>query len=191
VPLIPWVQKEQVISNLLDLLGMDGPARWEVADFVLPVAILSDAAPSALERLGIGFAGQGAVAANMAHCQIRNPVNSGVTVRVSGAIISPSAATSVTSSFDPNARATLLTTKFWRDGRLAGLPVAEMRGQANPTDLGANQVGLFVLPNTELFAVPLGILLEQGQGFDFVATTLNVALTCNFLWDEVPFNPLG
>lgn len=181
----PTVQKSQVVTNLLELLGMDGPSRWEVIPGILPVAIVQDTDPAKQEKFAFGQIRIGAVAAQNSHNQIFNPADSGVIVHVDSALIVSGAAVDVEVAEHDTALTTLGTTKGWRDRRNVGAPVAEIRSQTNAGVLSAlRRLLIPTLAANDMEPVPLDVWLEPGQGLNFQAQTVNITLGCSIYWDE-------
>jgi len=179
------VQNVQVVNNLLELLGIEGASRWDILPTVVPVAIVSGIDRTKVEKFAFGTATMAAVAAENSHVQLFNPANSGVIVHASQCIpVLPSGtATCSIAPFD-TALTTDNTTKGFRDRRLPGTPVAQVRMQSNAGLLTADNRLIFSILVDESPLIPLDIFLEAGQGIVLINNTVNVVMRASFYWDE-------
>ncbi len=190
MPLPLEVQNVSVVNNLLELLGVDRPSRWEILPFVLPVAPVTNVDLAKVEKFAWGQFTVAPVAAQNSHLQIFNPADSGRLVHVASIIIFAAAViTPEIQEFD-TALTTLgaaATTRGWRDRRQAGTPVAQLRSQTNAGALStATRLRLQFSTADDMEEIPIDAFLEPGQGLVYLSGTVNIGITWSVYWDEKP-----
>jgi len=136
------------------------------------------------ERLSIGRIPRAAEALELSHIQLFNPGGSGVLV-VLDQILADASAQDLCDvvPFD-TPLTTEGTAKAFRDSRISGAPVAQLREQTNLTLLGT-AIYTFTVPAAESFLLNLVWILEPGTGIHIALHTVNVALEGGFKWNEL------
>lgn len=185
----PQLQNARATANLLEQLGITAPIRFDVITSVIPVAIISDVDPTLKDKLAYGFGIQAAVAAENAHIQLFNPATSGVIVHVDSCIVSAivNATNCLLAEFDTPIT-TNLSTLGYRDRRVAGSPVAQVRRQSNAGTLGADRLS-FRIGATDTILIPVDTFLGPGEGVLVVLETAQTEINCSWYWEELP--PVG
>lgn len=185
----PQLQNARATANLLETLGITAPIRFDVIPSVLPVAILSTVDPTREEKLAYGKAVQAAVVAENAHVQLFNPNNSGVIVHVDSIMVANGANATVCFIAEHDvALTTNVTTLGYRDRRLAGAPVAQIRRLSTGSTLGNDRLSMR-LSVQETILIPLDTYLGPGQGILVVLATTDTEVQASYYWEEIP--PVG
>lgn len=179
------LQNSAATANLLEQLGITSPVRFNVSPIVVPVAILSVEDPTKVDKLAWGRAVQAAVAAQSTYLQIFNPATSGVSVHADSVILTIVAAASTIQirQFDTPLTTDIPLEKQYRDRRLPGTPVAQLRTQTSAASLG-DIVGSMDLLADEAFIIPLDVFLGPGQGVQLVIETVNLLGQSTWFWEE-------
>lgn len=136
-------------------------------------------------RAAIGGAYQAAVAAQLSHIQLLNPVGSGKQILMRYLIVSALNAQALNiRRYD-----TALTTDSGSQANLllgGAVPLGQVRTQTNAAALGTS-LGSFYLPaSTPVPLAPDWIAeLSPGQGILFAGTVVNLDLAVTYFWREV------
>jgi len=180
------LQNSVATANLLEALGIDHAVRFSVIPAVLPVAVVSGIDVTRVDKLAWGTVVQPAGGANIeSQCQLFNPVTSGVTIHADSVIVTASAATEVSIALFDTALTTLSTLTDFRDRRVDGSPVAQVRRQTNATPLGDDKIITTVAAN-EAIILPLDSYLRPGTGVIIVLKTSDLELKTGWYWEEIP-----
>lgn len=164
-------------------LGVSKGEAMELMERMVPVVQLGSvlgfsASDTFYERPFVGDNASGAVAAQLAKCQIFNPLLSGVDVIVEKAYIRVDPIADVDLRVHNVALTDEVQTKAFRDRRIRGLPAVTLRDVTAAGDVG-DEVALFrVAAASELFL--LDFLIQPGQGIHFTCRTVNQGL--NVTW---------
>jgi len=181
------LQNATVVSNLLSQLGIDiSGIRFDVIPAVLPVAVIDAVDKLKVDRLAWGSHNQTAVAAQNATLQLFNPTNSGKVIHADSVIVSATAAAVIRIRQFDTPLTTADTALGFRDRRLDGSPVAQIRRQSPASLLGVNrgEVGVSVAEDAEL--VPLDSYLEAGNGLLVVPEAVQIGVRAFWFWEEIP-----
>lgn len=186
-PPLLQLNNAQVVENLFDLLGIkDFSLRMEIIPAVLPVAVLQLPDPTKDEKLAFGLVRQVAVPLENAHCQIFNPAGSGRTIHVDSVLFYGSAGSEYTLDQFDTAITTDQASKGFRDRRVPGTPVGQIRRQTNVGALSALTRGRFAISAANVVeAIPIDAYLDPGQGLLIQQLTVNLIFTCTYYWAEI------
>ncbi len=180
------VQKKSDVQGILDRLGITTQARFELIPAVLPVISFERPTPAA-QKLAWGRITIGPIALENAHTQLFNPINSGVLLHVDSCIVSASAATEIIIGQHDTALTTLGTLKNFRDRRIPGIPVAQLRSETNVGVLMTAGEMLSSLPVADdPFLLPIDAYLGEGQGIVIEQTVVNLVNRTGWFWEELP-----
>lgn len=185
----PFLQlnNARVIEELFELLGIkDFSLRMDIIPSVLPVAVLQLPDPTKKNKLAFGMVRQTAVALENVHCQIFNPLTSGVVLHVDSVLFYGSATSEYTLDQHDTALTTNQASKGFRDRRVPGTPVGQVRKQTNVGALSALTRGRFNITTTALEAIPIDAYLDPGQGLLLQQLTVNLIMTSTWFWEEIP-----
>jgi hypothetical protein len=185
------VQNAQLLQNLFDLLGLDSApgVQFPLVQAVLPVAIVQDADSTVIDRLSWGTETRAGVAGENAHVQLFNPTVSGKVLHVDSVIVVASSTSTCRITTHDSALTTLSTTAGFRDRRLTGAPIGQIRSVSNAGTLGSEvgQFGIDAVNATIL--IPIDAFLDAGQGLMVVNNSTNVDNRVTFYWEEIPRRP--
>lgn len=170
--------------------GILGSFPLQIDGTIVPVSLVDDLC-TARERLAAGAVGLNALAVNFQNLQLFNPTGSGVLVTMERIWSALGAAGSVTVQPFNTALTTDGPQKQWRDGRLAGNPIAQVRTQNNAASLGVTDFFFEILHATasELKEIPMDVVLLPGQGIVTTPAVVNVTNNTNFTWKETTLLP--
>ncbi len=178
------LQNAKATEDMLARLGISFPVRFEVLPFVMPTAEISGLEPTQTLKLAIGRERVIGVAAETTHLQLFNPVNSNVRLRVEKALVTVEGPTLLEIRFHDTALTVNSTQKGWRDRRLVGAPIGEVRGVSLAVSVGSI-VGMFGIPAAfETLQLALDTYLGPGQGVLISATTADIDTFVTYFWDE-------
>ena len=169
--------------------NLDGPSPiTQISPEAVGVVLLDDlsgpASHDTLElRDAFGGTAQDGVANEFGHIQIFNPTNSGVDLIVDGALVSAATGGRTTVRAHDTAITTNLTTKGFRDSRVAGGPVGQVRRATDASVLGT-QIAIFEIPAAESILLPLVLIVQPGTGYAIARHTVNTQLTVTYYWSE-------
>lgn len=181
------LQNAVAVSNLLEQLGINvGGIRFDVVPAVLPVAVIDTTDPLKVDRLAYGNVNTGALAANFSHTQLFNPGGSGKVVHVDSAIIAATAAAIILFAEFNTALTTQGIGLGFRDHRISGQPVAEVREENNALALGDNRGNIAVSLANDAELIPIDVFLEPGEGVVFRPDAQNIGVRTWFFWEEIP-----
>jgi hypothetical protein len=125
------------------------------------------------------------VAARFSHGQLFNPVGSGVILYVAQVLATTEVNSDVGLGIFNTALPNLNTAKSWSDIRRTGLPVAELRNEANVAQLGTElhtgRIGTQVFAT---FDFPAVIVLGEGQGLVARHSQFDSTMQTSFFWRE-------
>lgn len=144
-------------------------------------------------RLAVGTITQAAVAAERSVCQLVNPTGSGVILVLDGWIAHTTAADDLTEGSQAAAQATVDTTKRWRDRRLIGQPVAEVRSGTNAAAVGVAWAVHRAIANESYQWPPSwprhspAAIISPGGSHHIQKGTVNQSLAVSWWWREVRF----
>jgi len=178
------LQNARATAALLEQLGITAPIRFGVATTVVPVAVITETDPTKNDKLAWGSTVITGAAGVQGHIQLFNPVNSGVVIHVDSVVIFAASAVALNVTEHDTALTTLATTVDYRDRRVLGSPVGQVRAQTNAGQLGNIRFRSTLGTAAEL--LPLDAFLEAGQGLLVLAVTNNITLTASYYWEELP-----
>jgi len=191
------IQTGHVTQSLQRAFGFKGDYRPMLDEVIVPVYVVADPTPAAVQRLCAATANQGLVVAD-AYIQLFNPPGSGVLANVTSVVASADVKAELRVAFF-NSPGEAAGTTFFRDRRNQGSPSCEIRVD----DTEASSVGdlVAVLQVDGAFSQisawrtdasdprqPLAVL-SPGDGLilqgDF-GTASGAIIRGNFRWLEVP-----
>lgn len=144
-------------------------------------------------RTCIGGRNVGAVAANNGMIHVRNWPGSGVLMIVDRMICWASGQGVISVRTDVTGYGTVATDKAFRDMRITGVPVAQLRWQNNVGAVGT-VVGYVGATTWTPFVVEGPFVLDggaAGQSIGICHETVNTSVGALFFWREKDFNPAG
>lgn len=184
---MPIHQAPEIVDRLKRRFGIVGSAGIDtIAPEIVPVVLVEDLQRERsfpLYRECIGGDTNGPVVAQFSYLQLLNPAGSNILVTIERFIVSATAAGAVDLRELDAALAGLSTLKGFRDRRIPGDPVAELRGGSDAGALGS-QVGLVTIPANEALTVRVDYTLTPGRGFACNSDQTNVQFRASFFWTE-------
>jgi len=136
------------------------------------------------ERIAIGEAIATGVAIETTHVQIFNPLRSGALLVVKDCWVDIEGASTLALRTFDTAIATNALTKAFRDTRITGSPVAELRQASLAAPVGAT-VGLYEALAAETYYIELDFILAQDTGILIAAGTVDLNLRVTYRWREL------
>ena len=142
------------------------------------------------EKMAIGLANQGAVAAEFAHCKIRNPDLSGNLVILEQIWINPSANSDILIAREGIELAGFAqAATAFRDSRAGqavaiGETVAQVSTNSDAAALGGAGITRLSVNAIDSLQLKFPMVLEPGTGLIVREITVNIALRVTFVWRE-------
>lgn len=181
------IQNARILEQFYTRMGINlPPLEVAMASRITPVAIVDQPDLTDKGKLAYGYGGPGATAAMFTYVQLFNPVDSGVTVFIEFVNVRAAADSAIFYSEFDTVLTTDVATKGFRDRRITGTPVAQVRTQITAASLGDPVMLVYSLAAESLQLPSINTILEEGQGVHFQGGTLNMALTASWLWREDP-----
>jgi len=186
---MPEIQVPELARKLARRFGITGeaPASF-LAPEIVPVAVVADLVTpneedSGYERLCIGTTSLGPTAANYSHVQLYNPAASGLIIYADLVVATRGAAGRLRIHEFDTAATNNTSTKGFRDKRLSGAPVGQIRYENNVGFRG-DLHGSADAPTADSVIIPLDYVLPAGAGILLVPNAVNVQCACTFYWRE-------
>lgn len=179
-----------LIQRLAGALGIPEEEAAKFFGLTLPVILIDDITrPQDTdvfnERLCSGFGSRAAVVGERASVQLLNPAGSGMLATLGLVGVGLDVAADVAFRRHNAAIADLSGTPGFRDLRLAGNPVLEVRNASDVTPVGTVGVGPEVqLADSGSQFIQLDWILPPGQSAIAVATNTNKTLRVSWWWIE-------
>lgn len=131
---------------------------------------------------------QAAVAAQLGHIQLLNPVASGKTVIVDRVLFENGGASNLLDLSDYATGLTTNTGSVWAKNQAGGAPVAQLRKQTNAAELGTIKL-LFRTPAALGYSEVLGptdapLVIAAGAAITLIQNNVNVECAAIFHWRE-------
>jgi len=177
-------------AALVRRYGLLGSFPLKIDGTIVPVSIVDDLCDSR-ERFAAGTVGLNALGANFQNLQLFNPTTSGVLVQLERVWVALGAAGEATIQIFDTALTTNRLAKRWRDRRLAGNPIGQIRVEDNAASLGIADFffNALVATASDMVEIPMDLTLLPGQGVVITPAVINITINANFYWKETTLLP--
>jgi len=193
------IQNPRATNLAVSGFGLVGRPSLLFDEIIVGVALLADftdpfSSGAVERRIAGGAAFIGATAAETSSVQLFNPPGSNAIVVVRDVYItSGTASTAMRLRTQNTAAATLSTASGFRDTRIAGNPVAELRTDSTVGAPGVSPAWVIQSTDTggQLFIPGVDIILAPGFGVVIDSGAANMSVTGGYLWEERTATPSG
>ena len=169
--------------------NIDGPNPiTQISPEAVGVVILDDLSGAEFHdtaelREAIGGANVLPSVGDFSHCQILNPAGSGVDAFVDAVSVTADNAGAFQLREHDASITTLSTEVTFRDTRVTGRPVTQVRSERNAAAIGS-LIQRYAGPANETLIIPLGLILSPGNGFLIIHAVTNTNMSVGWFWAE-------
>jgi hypothetical protein len=186
----PLVQSKGDIQAILERLGIRHQLPFELIPGVLPVIMFERPSPST-DKLCWGVQTIAGVAAEYVSMQLFNPVGSKRLIHVDSVFINPLGATGFYVGQHDAAHTTLSTTIGFRDRRVQGAPIGQVRGQSGGAAVVTQRSQTSVAVAQDVVQHPFDCYIGPGEGVTLSNANANITVTAAWYWEELDLEERG